>query len=194
MLSDLEQAVLGVVWLEAPCTAYAVRMTFQKSPSSHWSGSAGAIYPLVRRLERDGLLASARRAGDGRATRLYRLSKTGLAALRAWLRPPLPPAGALIAADPLRVRVRFLAALPPGARLAFLDEAETKLREMLILAESEARRGRGADDLYRALTHRGAALALRAQLEFIDEVRATVSGRATERRSVNRGGARRRGR
>ena len=55
--SELEGAVLGVIWQEGPCTAYTIRKQFVASPSPQWSGSAGAIYPLVRRLEKKRLLA-----------------------------------------------------------------------------------------------------------------------------------------
>jgi hypothetical protein len=46
-LSELEAAVLGLVWSDGPCTAYAVRRTVQNSLSTQWSGSAGAVYPVV---------------------------------------------------------------------------------------------------------------------------------------------------
>src|SRR6185436_18926108 len=66
--TDLEQTVLGIVWRDGPCTPYHVRSVLLRSPSSHWSGSAGAIYPLVKRLEARGLARSravrtGRRAG-----------------------------------------------------------------------------------------------------------------------------------
>lgn len=90
MLSELEHAVLGVALVVQPCTAYAARVVFQRSPPVHWSGSAGAIYPLIWRLERGRLLRSAARRGDKRGTRLYRFTDSGVGKLRAWLRPSLP--------------------------------------------------------------------------------------------------------
>ena len=56
-LSELEGGVLGLV-TEAPgSTAHSIREQFRQSRSSHWSGSAGAIYPLVKKLHEQGLLA-----------------------------------------------------------------------------------------------------------------------------------------
>ena len=55
-LTDLEQAALGVVWRDGPCTPYQVRKQFLDSPTPSWSGSAGTIYPLMRRLEDMGLV------------------------------------------------------------------------------------------------------------------------------------------
>ncbi len=174
MLSDLEHAVLGIVWIEQPCTAYAVRVVFQKSPSAHWSGSAGAIYPLIRRLERDRLLRSAARRGDKRGTRLYRLTDGGLAALKAWLRPPLPPVSGLINMDPLRVRIRFLGALPKRERRAVVGEAQDKLREFLPQVKSEVRQARTSGDTPQYLISRGVLISVRAQLAWLAEVGRTL--------------------
>ena len=174
MLSELEHVVLGVVGMEQPCTAYAVRQVFRASPSSHWSGSAGAIYPLVRRLEKQGLLRSTARRGDRRSTRLYRLTTQGQTELRAWLRPPLPDASALMDIDPLRVRIRFLGALRKGERAAVLAEAQAKLRGHVERLQAEARQDRDRGDLYRYLVSRGAMRSVRAQLSWLAEVERTL--------------------
>jgi DNA-binding PadR family transcriptional regulator len=47
----LEGCVLGILWERGPCTAYAARKVLRESPSPYWSGSAGAVYPLLARLE-----------------------------------------------------------------------------------------------------------------------------------------------
>ncbi len=175
MVSELEHVVLGVVRLKQPCSAYGIRMVFAESPSSHWSGSAGAIYPLVRRLEGRGLLKSTTRRGDRRETRLYRLTLKGRNRLGSWLRPPLPDAAGLMVLDPLRVRVRFLEAVEVKDRHAIVDEAEAKLGEQLkrIRLETENARKRGEVFLY--LSHRGALRGLQAQLDWLREVRQTLS-------------------
>src|SRR5262245_13459166 len=46
-LTELEGTALGVIWAGQPCTPYRVRRVFLDSPSPSWSGSAGAIYPLI---------------------------------------------------------------------------------------------------------------------------------------------------
>ncbi len=53
----LELVILGVFHKKTSSTAYAVAKEFTTSPSSHWSGSAGAIYPIVERLSERGYLA-----------------------------------------------------------------------------------------------------------------------------------------
>ncbi len=176
-MSELEHVVLGIVWTEQPCTAYAVRRVFQESPSSHFSGSAGAIYPLMRRLERRGLLRSRARRGDGRASRVYRLAAGGLAELRKWLQPPLPPGSALMDIDPLRLKVRFLGALGEQQRRFFIEEARAKLREQLESMKIDARRDAVRNDIYCHLVARGAILSVRAQLAWLREVQATFKVR-----------------
>jgi len=157
-----------------PCTAYVVRRAFLDSPSSHWSGSAGAIYPLVRRLEKRGLVRSKARRADGRSSRLYRLTKPGLRELRTWLRPPLPPAAGLMNIDPLRVRVRFLEVLDVDQRLAVIDEATEKLRDYLKQIEPEALQLKAVGEHFSYLIGRGAVLSVRAQLTWLKEVRAAL--------------------
>ena len=56
-LSELEGGVLGIVHACPNSTAHVIREMFRGSRSSHWSGSAGAIYPLMKKLEGRGLLA-----------------------------------------------------------------------------------------------------------------------------------------
>ncbi|MEE8170760.1 MAG: PadR family transcriptional regulator [Phycisphaerae bacterium] len=174
MLSELEHAVLGVVWLHKPCTPYRVRKVFRESPSGHWSGSAGSIYPLMRRLEAKGLLRSARRRRDLRAGRLYELAKRGRAELVRWLEPPLPPASDLMNFDPLRVRIRFLGASRPSRRPAMVAEAIESLRSLAAQIQSKADADRAASDVFRMMSHRGALLSVRAQITWLKEVHQTL--------------------
>ncbi len=155
-LSELECFILGLVWKHGPCTAYALRQQLQGSPSTQWSGSAGAIYPLVRRLERAGLLKS-RSSGRGmRASLEYTTTSRGEAALKQWIGPPIAPEAMTVSHDPLRSRLRFLSALPPAQRrewaqaaLAALDEVEKRVQ-----AWEKATPGKG-DPFIRLVTRSG---------------------------------------
>jgi DNA-binding PadR family transcriptional regulator len=168
-LSELEACVLGLVWAEGPCTAYAVRRIFQLSPSPHWSGSAGAIYPIVARLTTRRLIRSRPHATGRRRSRLYEITPRGLDGLRLWLGPPLPDWAAAIPADPLRTRLRFLGALPPRRRNAFLAEAEAGLREHLQVLKKDFQRRR-EDDRFSRLMARGAIRMVQARLAWIREI------------------------
>ncbi len=82
-------------------TAFQVRKAFQQSPSIEWSGSAGAVYPAVRRLIAAGLLDAVEQ-DDKRATRHLFLTAQGRAALKDWSRDCLRSVS--VGIDPFRLR------------------------------------------------------------------------------------------
>jgi DNA-binding PadR family transcriptional regulator len=169
-LTELEGCVLGLLWQLGPCTAYAIRKEFLTSPSPHWSGSAGAIYPLIERLEGQRLIRAADGAAGLRRSKRYSLTPVGRQALRRWLGPPLADATLGIPPDPLRTRMRFLGALPPGRKASLLTEAESRLRAHLARVEEECERYRRAGEPHAYLMARGAVRMLRARLDWIREV------------------------
>lgn len=128
--SELESFVLGLVWQLGPCSAYDVRKALSDSPSSQWSGSAGAIYPLMSRLERRRLLASKEERNGKRARRSYRITPAGIGALRQWVGPPLGSDVATVVYDPLRSRARFLSACALEEQLRWVGEARLALEEV----------------------------------------------------------------
>jgi DNA-binding PadR family transcriptional regulator len=97
------------------------------SPSSHWSGSAGAIYPLLARFEGRGFVTSRKSMRGDRAGWLYALKAAGRKRFLEWIGPPLADEVVTIAADPLRTRVHYLSALPARRRAAFLSAARAAL-------------------------------------------------------------------
>jgi DNA-binding PadR family transcriptional regulator len=133
--SELECFVLGIVWQSGPCSAYDVRRHMQRSPSTQWSGSAGAIYPLVERLRRAGLL-SARAERTGNRKRLeYSVTPKGTDALRAWIGPPFAEEAVTVTYDPLRSRARFLGVMTPAERRAWVEAAQAALAEVALRVE-----------------------------------------------------------
>lgn len=168
--TELEGCVLGVVWDRGPCTAYTIRRVFQNSPSPHWTGSAGAIYPLLARLRRQGLIRAKPHHAGHRPAKLYQLTPSGRRALRRWLGPPLPEWAVGVPVDPLRTRLRFLLAAVPAARLAFLKEADRKLHEHIRTVRADRRRRRHAGDAFAYLVAEGALKMLNARLSWLREV------------------------
>jgi DNA-binding PadR family transcriptional regulator len=168
-ITELEGCVLGLVWANGPCTPYQVRREFLKSPSPHWSGSAGAIYPLMERLEKRGLIRSTAQAAGRRKSKGYTVTAAGLRKLRAWAGPPLAVELLGVPADPLRTRLRFLEALTPEQQLLFLAEAERGLVEQVRIVEADHARRATEGPMVRLMT-KGAVTSLRARLEWIREV------------------------
>ena len=170
--SELEGCVLGHLWKCGPCTAYSIRRVLLDSPSSHWSGSAGAVYPLLARFERRGLVRSRKAMRGDREGWLYALTPAGRGRFRAWLGPPITPDVVSITPDPLRTRVHFLGALSPRRRAAFFAAA----RAALELHLEELRAAPLADEFDR-LALRGALRLTRVRLAWLEEVRRTLAAR-----------------
>lgn len=136
-LTELEGAVLTEVGHRGNNTSFKVRRAFQVSPSTSWSGSAGAVYPAIARLVRDGLIAAT--PGEGRrGTRLLELTDTGRSALEEWFCDPL--AACSIGADPFRLRAGLWNTLPA-------DRRERVLAGMTAAVEAEMLKLEGRDDL-----------------------------------------------
>ncbi len=126
-LTDLEGATLAEIATRGAATSYAIAQAFAGSPSEYWSGSAGAVYPLIKRLAARGLL-EASAAAAGRRERLdYRITGAGRAALEGWLLDAQRAAG--MGFDPLRTRLMHLHLVPPERRTAFLDEVRALSRD-----------------------------------------------------------------
>lgn len=183
--SELEGAVLGVIWQEGPCTAYAVRKRFIDSPSPQWSGSAGAIYPLVKRLEEKRFLTSRTLTGTKRGGRLYALTVAGRKLLRVWIAPPLEPMVTGVPPDPLRTRMGFLGALTPAERRVFIREAVAGNDAEIEASRADVRRSRREDDRWRLLVARGALASLLARRTWL---RGAARSLSRPRRSTRSGG------
>lgn len=150
-LTEFEGALLSELRRTGPCTAYQLRSGFQNSPSRSWSGSAGAVYPAVRRLQAQGLISSEPAEGDPRGARSLRLTATGEAAVLDWICDPERASDSGF--DPFRTRVTLLDTLPRNRREAFLDALRAAIQARIAWLEAftegkdEISRGRVAIDL-----------------------------------------------
>ncbi len=167
-LSELEGAVLALIRELESATPYAVRARFLQSRSSHFSGSAGAVYPLMTRLAENGLLKTITHQQGKRQSKRYSLSAKGHKTFLAWLAPPVEEWMAAVSFDPLRTRVLYLNALPKKQRLQFLREAEQKLldeqlatrKALMAISENE----------WMAWGTEGALATIRARLKWIRRI------------------------
>jgi len=126
-LTELEGAILGVIRLEPGATAYRVRQIFLASRSTEWSGSAGAVYPAIARLEALGRIRGGAQS-DKRGTRSYRLTQMGERAHDHWLCDEVRAIGAGF--DPFRTRAGFWSALPEAKYRALLTGLARRIRTL----------------------------------------------------------------
>ncbi len=126
-LTELEGLLLAKVAQSAPITAYELKESIAAAPSRFWSGSAGAIYPAVKRLQARGLLIPQNASVGRRKAVAYGLSREGKAAFRGWvtdLERAIDPG-----VDPLRLRMLYVDLLPTEKRKAFLSRVEVLLEQ-----------------------------------------------------------------
>jgi len=174
-LTELEGAALGIIWLNSPCTPYQVRKVFERSPSPHWTGSAGAIYPMIRKLELAWLITSQRHKVGRRIGRRYSMTPAGSRALQKWLQRAITEKTIGVPLDALRTRIRFFAALPPSARMKLIGKIEKQLAKHIKTVRAECRRRRISGDIFSYLAMRGALLALQARRVWLQEVRRSAA-------------------
>jgi DNA-binding PadR family transcriptional regulator len=167
-LSEIEGCVLAVAWAEGPSTPYAIRRVFLDSPSPQWSGSAGTIYPLVKRLKQRRLIRSETRSIGKRRGSYISVTPAGLRALQRWLSASAHDFVVGVPPDPLRTRVRFFGALAPDAQRELVVKAYRQASNHLHLVEQDCRRH--PPGTFEFLTARGALLSMRSRCAFLEEV------------------------
>lgn len=135
-LTELEGAILSEIQHRGADTAFKIRRAFQNSPSIEWSGSAGAVYPAIRRLTAHGLIAAAT-AVSGRRTSILTLTESGGVRLNEWTCDVNRAAG--LGLDPFRLRSGLWDHLPAHQRRAGLKALASKIeRQIEELAEYRA--------------------------------------------------------
>lgn len=81
---SLKHILLGM--LAEPHSGYDLKKAFNQSLRNFWNAELSQIYPLLQRLEKDGLLTSKRVASaSGPTRRVYSRSDKGRRELMAWL-------------------------------------------------------------------------------------------------------------
>lgn len=170
VLSELEGVCLGLVRQHDPCTAYRVRQKLKEAPSSHWQASAGSVYPLLARLEDEGLIATTSDKADGRGRRLLSITKQGRASLKRWMLAGSSRELISSVTDPIRSRMFFLDMLAVSQKLPYLDKLISEME--IYLAETKAHLDETSktDELFDYLGSLGAVKITEARLEWLHVV------------------------
>lgn len=144
MSSRTDYVILGLLSIEAHQSGYEMRKTIQGSVGYFWSESYGQLYPTLKRLTAEGLIAPSRRAAKGRAAKgrggrqEYSLTAAGHARLKEWLALPYRP-------DPPRdeflLKLFFGREAGPGVAVAHVRRFQEEYRQALALIEEIGRVG-----------------------------------------------------
>jgi PadR family transcriptional regulator AphA len=98
-------AVLGLLTY-APLSGYDIRQIYAQSLGNFWSESYGAIYPILRRLEEEGLATREVVRAEGKPDRnVYTITDLGRDEMHRWLAQP---------PEPIKERVELLLKLFHG--------------------------------------------------------------------------------
>jgi PadR family transcriptional regulator, regulatory protein AphA len=144
-LDDSAFAVLGLIALRGPSTAYDVKRALSRITSEYWPVPHVTPYRATAALERAGLLTAEQERG-GRRRRVYSLTDAGRGALREWLSEP--SSETMTIRDPGQLRLLF-AELGDPAVLAEFARVQMSVYESR-LAKLEETAERLADDPVRA--------------------------------------------
>ncbi|MDP3180161.1 MAG: PadR family transcriptional regulator [Spirochaetaceae bacterium] len=120
--------ILGLL-AEGPCSGYDIRRITLARFRFFWSESFGQIYPCLKGLEREGLIAAAGESGRGKV--VWRITAAGKRAFAEWLKVEAQPETVRYEAI---LKFYFSWAMPEEdrARLlsSFRDRQEASLREL----------------------------------------------------------------
>lgn len=82
-------AILGIL-SRGPQTGYDVKKVFATITSHFWQASYGQIYPLLKKLNAEGLVKyKTKKPNRRQAKNIYNLTAQGKKSLRQWLRSPV---------------------------------------------------------------------------------------------------------
>ncbi|MFC1960467.1 PadR family transcriptional regulator [Chloroflexota bacterium] len=85
-LTTLEYVVLGLIGTE-PQSGYSIISSFEDDVYRRWSASPGSIYPMLKRLEKRGIIAGELEViHETRPRKMYSLTPQGEDLLGEWLR------------------------------------------------------------------------------------------------------------
>lgn len=172
--SELEGVVLGIVHSVQPCTSYMIRRALRASPSTYWSASAGSVYPLIRRLTKNGLIEATPDPSDRRGRQVLRLRKEGRAALRAWTIEGSDPKVAARMYDSVRLRMFSLGALKPVEQRRFAVRALAALEASLLETREHFDSEATSSDEFERLANLGGVYQAEARVRWMREAVASL--------------------
>jgi len=107
-LSTLSLAIIGLV-SQKPCSGYDIRKVFATTPMGSFSSSPGAIYPALKRIERNGWIRG--KTSDQKSLRgksIFSLTNEGRKLLQRRLLRPITRDDVIWRMDDLILRFTFM--------------------------------------------------------------------------------------
>jgi DNA-binding PadR family transcriptional regulator len=178
--------ILGVLSIEQNKSGYDIRKAVESSVSYFWRESYGQIYPALKRLAAEGLIAPRKAGAKGRPERReYSLTAAGRARLREWLAAPYrddPPRNEFL------LKLFFGRSAPPEVCMRHIKEFQEKNKHLLAALQELQRQAKkhsaGNPHMpFWMLTLSFGIAQVRASVEWSDAALSTLS-RANRRAAV----------
>ena len=184
----LELAILGLL-KQQPMHGYQLSRELGDSLGGFWRVSYGSLYPTLRRLERDGLVAPVpgESTGGRRKKTVFGITEQGERAFLDLLQET--PNDSSTEDARFRVRLAFFRYLPPETRIRLLERRLAYLTERLGTIDDSLRTTREGDDDYTLSLMEHGRSATRSDIEWLDGLIQNERTN-TRTRDLERGGAR----
>lgn len=167
MVSPFEAALLGFVAL-GPVSRYGV-MKLIRSQSLYWSGSPGAVYSALGRLEEKGLIGEV----GSNDPKLYEMTELGFEAALEFLKTPVPAEKLVLDPGLIRMKLRGLQDFSPTDRTDFyVQQLDEYSKAVLLVMEKQGTSGKKINQELSAL----AVAQLRLEADFIRRLLAQELG------------------
>lgn len=185
---SLQFVLLGM--LREPASGYDLKQRFQDSVRHFWAAELAQIYPLLARMEKQGLLRSHSVASEqGPPRRVYQRTRAGLEALADWLSQ-----GPELRTERLSwlAQVFFLDQLKPAQRIQFFQQLRRDFQQHLRELEAVQSGWQEADpnypdgledaDFFPQLTLRLGMMKYQTIIQWCDECLARIAARQNQHR------------
>jgi PadR family transcriptional regulator, regulatory protein AphA len=163
-LSATGKVILGMV-AARPRSGYEIKQLVDNSARFFWAASYGQIYPELKRLEKEGLIAGDDSSRGGRQRTIFRLTARGKRVAKEWIaRPP----EVLEARDEALLKIFFAGPIDPkrAAQIARERAATSRTMAEQLRAIAETVDASGKPDGPEARPDAGSLAVLRYGIEM----------------------------
>lgn len=110
-LSSLSLAILCLI-LKSPQSGYDLKKSFELTPMGHFSSSPGAIYPALKRMEKEGVIVGkVENSTSLRPSKLLSVTPMGIEFLKQYFQRPVEKNDIIFNMDQLMLRFAFMTPL-----------------------------------------------------------------------------------
>jgi PadR family transcriptional regulator, regulatory protein AphA len=173
---SIDHIVLGLISLD-PCSGYDMKLEFEQGGAGMLSAlSFGSIYPRLKQLEQDGLIATVQASENGRRKKIYELTARGWQELEHWLGQP--SAYPIPMRDDLLLKMLYWGASGQdrGALIEHLQVRCAESTDLLRYIRAWKTNGKSFVDEYTELVLNYIEVKLEAELKWIESTIAQLEG------------------